>query len=334
MKKHLVSLLLAVVLVFSLMGTAFAVTTPEQLFQADSMWNAYPYIGTDVDSEAVHSYTPVGNWVYEIASTSSWNFKAQENLYYITDGYWKWSVASGITEAGIISWSSSNFLNNGEGDHYIMPSHQQMAAGVYTAPATGTVTISSNSKLSTWVWPGGPDGVRFAIYKADTETGKLARIWPTDTDWLLIGGDTGINDYTLEPFTTEVEEGQKLYFIVDPNESSADDAAYWDPTVTYTELTDYSAKLVVPADTVVIEEEAFMDCTSLGGFSVEGNSLIEIQSAAFKNCSWLCFAYIPDSVTTIADDAFDGCTKVHFYCSDNSAAAKYADAHGIEHSEP
>ena len=332
MKKHLVSLLLAVVLVFSLMGTAFAVTTPEQLFQADSMWDSYPDIWS-LDSETLYNYSPVGNWTYEYASTSGWDFKPQESVYYVTT-YWMWSVASGITEVGPVSWTSPHFLNNGYGDRYIMLNNEQMAAAVYTAPATGTVTISSNSKLSTWVWDGGPNGVRFAIYKADTETGKLARIWPTDTDWLLIGGDTGINDYTLEPFTTEVEEGQELYFIVDPNGSAADDAAYWDPTVTYTELTDYSAKLVVPADTVVIEEEAFMDCTSLGGFSVEGNSLIEIQSAAFKNCSWLCFAYIPDSVTTIADDAFDGCTKVHFYCSDNSAAAKYADAHGIEHSEP
>lgn len=336
MRKHLVSLLLALMLVFSLAGTAYAAAAPEELFQADSMWNTFPSIW-DLDSESheVYNYTPKGNWVFEIASTSAWNFKAQENLYYIpNDGYWAWGIASGITQTGDIYWVSPHFLVSYAYWHRIMLCGDNLAAGVYTAPATGTVSIDSESALETWMWDGGPNGVRFAIYKSDLETGKLSRIWPTDKDWLLLGGSTGVGSYTFEPFETDVEEGQKLYFILDPNKDAKDDTAFWDPTVTYTKLTDYSTKLVIPADTTVIEEEAFMDCTTLGGFSVAGSNLTEIQSGAFKNCTWLCFAYIPDSVTIIADDAFEGCSKVHFYCSDTSAAAAYADAHGIEHSEP
>lgn len=336
MRKHLVSLLLALVLVLSLAGTAYAAAAPEELFQADSMWNTFPNIHElDWESHEVYNYTPKGNWVFEIASTSTWNFKAMENLYYIDNNYWSWAISSGITEAeGGFCWGSPHFLQPYNGQHRIMLSGDNLAAGVYTAPATGTVSIDSESALETWMWDGGPNGVRFAIYKSDLETGKLSRIWPTDKDWLLLGGSTGVSSYTFEPFETDVEEGQKLYFILDPNKDAVDDTAFWEPTVTYTKLTDYSTKLVIPADTTVIEEEAFMDCTTLGGFSVAGSNLTEIQSGAFKNCTWLCFAYIPDSVTTIADDAFEGCSKVHFYCSDTSAAAAYADAHGIGHSEP
>lgn len=50
----------------------------------------------------------------------------------------------------------------------------------------------------------------------------------------------------------------------------------------------------------------------------------EIGTAAFKNCSSLETAVISDGVTEIADDAFDGCNKLTIYCTSGSYVEAYA----------
>ena len=90
--------------------------------------------------------------------------------------------------------------------------------------------------------------------------------------------------------------------------------------------------LTLPTAMKEIKAEAFMNNERINGVSISGNKLTEIGSGAFKNCTELYFIELPNSVTTIAEDAFEGSPNVQFYCEDNSYAAEYADAHGIPHS--
>lgn len=60
------------------------------------------------------------------------------------------------------------------------------------------------------------------------------------------------------------------------------------------------------------------------------DSVNEIGTAAFKNCTNLETAVIPESVTEIADDAFDGCDNLIIYCTERSYACTYALSQGIK----
>lgn len=59
------------------------------------------------------------------------------------------------------------------------------------------------------------------------------------------------------------------------------------------------------------------------------NTVEEIGTAAFKNCTNLETAIIPNSVEEIADDAFVGCNNLTIYCSETSYAYAYATANNI-----
>ncbi len=61
---------------------------------------------------------------------------------------------------------------------------------------------------------------------------------------------------------------------------------------------------------------------------VLGDAVLKIGSRAFAGCASLVYIYIPDTVKSIADDAFDGINPI-IYCSAGSAAAAYADNNGF-----
>ncbi len=152
------------------------------------------------------------------------------------------------------------------------------------------------------------------------------------------GVDPSVIAVTHSEAMTVVEntERDEYYIWTEDKEMESD---FVTVRVGYTALSEISLTfrdmpdiLTLPAAMQTIKAEAFMNCTNIDGVSVRGNKLTEIQSGAFKNCTGLYFIELPDSVTEIADDAFEGCANVQFYCSDNSTAAAYAEAHGIPHS--
>ena len=57
--------------------------------------------------------------------------------------------------------------------------------------------------------------------------------------------------------------------------------------------------------------------------------MINIGSWAFENCSSLRNINIPNSVTSIGDTAFDGCTNLKIYCEQGSYAETYAKTNNI-----
>jgi len=85
--------------------------------------------------------------------------------------------------------------------------------------------------------------------------------------------------------------------------------------------------LLLPAALKMIAEEAFAGGAFAAVQIPEGAN--EIGKRAFADCKGLVQISIPDSVTTIADDAFEGCSTVLFICSEGSAAQLYADAKGF-----
>jgi len=84
----------------------------------------------------------------------------------------------------------------------------------------------------------------------------------------------------------------------------------------------------LPADLVEIKAEAFM--SSPVEFVSIPYGCTTIGSAAFKNCSDLIYIFVPSSVTSIADDAFDGCNAdLTFILTGSGPAMEYAGKHGF-----
>lgn len=62
---------------------------------------------------------------------------------------------------------------------------------------------------------------------------------------------------------------------------------------------------------------------------IDGFPVTTIGERAFQNCSQLRSVLIPDSVESIAGNAFDGCDDIVIYCAKNSYAEQYATDNGI-----
>ena len=80
-------------------------------------------------------------------------------------------------------------------------------------------------------------------------------------------------------------------------------------------------------DLKTIEEEAFMGCAFQ--YVVLGEQVEAIGAGAFRDCAELRRITIPDSVTEIAEDAFEGCVNLTIECGADSVAYKYAADHGM-----
>jgi len=83
-----------------------------------------------------------------------------------------------------------------------------------------------------------------------------------------------------------------------------------------------SGKMTSPAGLAEIGEEAFSG--SAFEYVYIGNSVQRIRSKAFAACTQLRAIHIPDSVTSIADDAFEGSGNVVIICGQNSEALAFA----------
>ena len=91
-------------------------------------------------------------------------------------------------------------------------------------------------------------------------------------------------------------------------------------------LGDYTATHL-PEQLSAIDDAAF-EGTSFTHLFL-GKQVNTIGSRAFANCALLAYVYIPDSVTSIANDAFSGSKNVVIGCRKNSAAHAFAKSSGI-----
>lgn len=97
----------------------------------------------------------------------------------------------------------------------------------------------------------------------------------------------------------------------------------------YTRATVTARKVIqLPDQLTRIKAKAFMGDTSIVVVRV-GANVRSIGACAFKNCSNLKEIWIPESVTEIALDAFDGCPKLTIYGTEGSTAWEIALLKGI-----
>ena len=85
--------------------------------------------------------------------------------------------------------------------------------------------------------------------------------------------------------------------------------------------------LELPDGLLRIEDGAFEGCGAVTVGLPEG--VLSIGSRSFARCAGLLMIRIPQSVTFIAEDAFEGSGQVIFLCPAGSAASDFARAHGI-----
>jgi len=90
-----------------------------------------------------------------------------------------------------------------------------------------------------------------------------------------------------------------------------------------------TADFILPGALTEIENEAFVG----GGMEIVScpDGLKRIGVRAFAQCGKLRQIYIPPTVTSIADDAFEDCSAgLIIYCKAGSAAESFALEHDYE----
>lgn len=85
----------------------------------------------------------------------------------------------------------------------------------------------------------------------------------------------------------------------------------------------------VPDALTEIGKEAFAD-TAFESIDLTGGNLQRILSGAFADCTDLIVVRIPESVSEIEEDAFLNCGDLIVVCTVDSAAYRYAQAHGFD----
>ncbi len=86
-------------------------------------------------------------------------------------------------------------------------------------------------------------------------------------------------------------------------------------------------ELHFPSGLQIIEDEAFAG--NICSYAVLPQGVKTIGSQAFAHCTRLKEIVIPESVFSIAEDAFMDCPQLTIRCSAGSYADEYAEAHGI-----
>jgi len=90
---------------------------------------------------------------------------------------------------------------------------------------------------------------------------------------------------------------------------------------------DLDSWIELPSELNQVRYEAFAGANSQGVKIPDGVRLI--GERAFANNESLILVLMPDSVTDIADNAFEGCDNVEFICASMNTAAAYAKEKGI-----
>ncbi len=287
----------------------------------------------------------------EVFTNSAEDWHEDITLYacyadYYTVTWYSWDGTTVLT-ADDMKWPDEFFDKYTSLKEYYCPTPITPEGSTFV----GWYRSSSFSGEPMWVLEKGTRGnlKLYARFVSIENFSVTPRAWVLNSDASAAGGKLTVRVKGVDPsfvkvyrssdaMTTVVENTEKAEYYIwagDKEKASDDDVIVAVGTVwqgislTFRDMPNI---LTLPAAMQTIKAEAFMNCTNIDGISVRGNKLTEIQSGAFKSCTGLYFIELPDSVTTIADDAFEGCANVQFYCSDNSTAAAYAEAHGIPHS--
>ena len=129
--------------------------------------------------------------------------------------------------------------------------------------------------------------------------------------WVATFYETGIFDTTVEITVGNLVYSLPIVFHVQ-QQNAEDDAS----------------RLLVPSMLQIIDEEAFAGL-QVNVIDLRGSRVSTIGSRAFADNSRLYRIYLPASVLSIAEDAFEGSAHVALVCSSESYAARWAEEHGF-----
>ena len=189
---------------------------------------------------------------------------------------------------------------------------------------TGTMDSGTGAENHMWNVVTMDDGRNYLVDVTNCDTGtigapdRLFLVEQTEGDstWYRIDLDTGNSiSYIYDEDTVELYAEQELALSSQPYSPQTGELIVSDN--------------ILPAGTVVIGEEAFannaFESVQLP-FGVQ-----RIDARAFANCESLQMIYIPESVSDIADDAFEGCTELVIAGTSGSLALQYAEEKGISY---
>lgn len=198
--------------------------------ETSSAWEHFPAT-EGLSTTQPNKYVPASAWSFETAPVNTTAFTPLRDVYYINTYGAQFAVSSNITAVGAPQWAGyPNFL-----DTRRVFLSDSLSAFVYTSPRTGTIELGAEKPITVDAWEGGPNGVNIAVYKSNA-SGVVIPIWPAGSRWQHLGGSDGAagtegNPYSFEPFQLSVREGEKIYFVMDPNGNAVDDNMGWEPTV-------------------------------------------------------------------------------------------------------
>jgi len=156
---------------------------------------------------------------------------------------------------------------------------------------------------------GGTDAPEFQtkFYKEDL---TLADAEPTRTGYSFLGWAT-----TSDAIAPEYQPGDT--YTVDEDVTLY---AVWESM---------EPDFILPASLIIIEEEAFANCSFT--YVRLPETTTTIRSKAFADCDNLRHIYIPEATITIAADAFEGVSDtLTIHGADGSYAEFYAGKHGFD----
>lgn len=177
---------------------------------------------------------------------------------------------------------------------------------VYPENTVETIELDCGSKKLSLNDPGNRFALHEKLAPADADAMVL---WKSDDpDVAVVSGGT----------VTAVGEGSAVITAYIPGGPSASCTV---------EVVQSFVALTLPESLQIIEDEAF---TGIAAEQIKINESVEkIGNGAFSGCKSLLFVSIPDSVTEIADDAFENDPLLTIVCSFGSTAYHFAEAHDI-----
>ncbi|GGD98691.1 FG-GAP-like repeat-containing protein [Paenibacillus nasutitermitis] len=139
--------------------------------------------------------------------------------------YQEWSYSGTTRTVNPMTWDAANSRWKGTtaysliGSNWQHPDINKESVRVFTAPASGTVTITGTIAKQT----AQGDGVKVKIRKNDQD------FWPAGGGYITITDTTGYNVFV----TSAVNANDQFQFIVNSNGTIDYDGTNWNPTITY-----------------------------------------------------------------------------------------------------
>ena len=266
---------------------------------------------TNNDNEPCIAY-----WDDEVGSSTTRYTLSGSN---VKAGYWYKFVVSASSDDERVKWSDWIYV-------YIAPQAEPLARPVITAPVTGSNECREGSSITLrWNPVSGAQGYEYHIKQLVGEPNNSSSNEQAVNEW--VGKvPSGTTRKTLSG--TNVVGGYWYKFVV---------AAYNDTETSWSkyiyvkipEKVDW-IHYVLPAGMDTVSVESFADNTQLRTFDASKSQLGIIESRAFYGCGNLIKVNLPETVWSIAEDAFEGCPNVVIYCNAGSDAHLYAQAHNIQ----